>query len=156
MLKVALYAPLVGFAVFCWQQCGAQVWALSTMQPVIGVLERVEHRNTGTSSRRSSRIEVRYRYTVAGQQYRGQDMTCCWLFSGGTEIDPTYQMMQQLQPSQGGAVTVWVDPARPARSVLFRYVPRGAMLVAGIGLFFGFFGARALERYLRRRLGWPA
>lgn len=137
--------PLGLYAMLCWELCGADMWALPRMVPVQGVLDKVGSaaRPASTSRAASPSVQVSYRYAVAGQQYRGENMICCGVQSNG--MDPLLAMRDQLQPLLGQRVTVWVDPRQPQRAVLFRYVPNSALLLMGAGLLFGFAGLRKLD-----------
>lgn len=153
-LRLALYAvPLGLYALLCWRLCGADVLALPRMVPVPGALDLVDTISTAPSSARarSTTVVVGYRYAVAGREYHGENMTCCRLLSEGSMVDPMYEMRDRLLPWRGRQVTVWVDPTEPGRAVLFRYVPKAALLVMGGGLLFGFVSLLTLDRYLRRR-----
>ncbi len=144
MRRMVYYVlPLGLFALLCWEMCGANIWALHRMVPVQGVLDRLDTVSSGTSRVLSNKVLVSYRYMVAGQQYRGENMVCCGLSNAST--DPVLGMRDQLRPSLGQQLTVWVDPGNPQRAVLFRYISKPALLLMGFGMLFGFFGLRWLE-----------
>jgi hypothetical protein len=144
--RVAWYVlPLGLYALLCWEICGADMWALPRMVPVQGVLDKVETatKPSPTSRAANPKVQVSYRYAVAGQQYRGENMICCGVQSSA--LDPLLEMRDRLRPSLGRGVTVWVDPHDPQRAVLFRHVPNSTLLLMGCGLLFGFFGLRKLD-----------
>ncbi|KQZ39728.1 DUF3592 domain-containing protein [Duganella sp. Root1480D1] len=136
--------PLGLYALLCWEICGADMWALPRMVPVQGVLDKAETGGkAATSSRATTTVTVSYRYAVAGQQYRGENMICCGVQSSG--LDPLFEMREQLRPLLGRSLTVWVDPRNPQRAVLFRYIPNSALLLMGFGLLLGIGGLRKLD-----------
>lgn len=137
--------PLGLYAWLCWELCGADMWALHRMVPVQGMLDTVETASKPSTTSHAAHIQVlvSYRYAAAGQQYRGAHMICCGMQSNG--LDPLTKMRDQLLPSLGRPVTVWVDPSDPQRAVLFRYIPNSPLLLMGFGLLFGFAGLRKLD-----------
>lgn len=147
--RAVLYVlPLGLYAMLCWEGCGADIWALSRMVPVQGVLDNVETTGKPPTTTRSisNTVLVSYRYVVGGQQYHGENMICCRALTNGTMLDPMLRMRDRLLPSLGRQVTVWVDPRDPWRAVLFRHVPKSALLLMGAGLLFGFCGLRWFDR----------
>jgi len=107
-----------------WQICGAELWALPSMDPVQGILQRV----TVESSRKSSWVEVSYRYEYSGQTFGGDQLTCCTSLTRN-QFGNAGETRDQLKPLEGKPVTVWVDPRQPSRSVLFRSPPYAALAV---------------------------
>ena len=92
-------------------------------------------------------LEVRFRYTVAGQEYRGQRAS---LHIGNGNASLYYQQLgERLEAAQrtGTPVPVWVNPAQPTESIVDRSLRPGLLaLQLGLALAFGAFGGHLLVR----------
>ena len=74
----------------------------------------------GQEGAAASGVEVRFRYTVAGQEYRGQRAS---LHIGNGNASLYYQQLgERLEAAQrtGTPVPVWVNPAQPTESMADR------------------------------------
>lgn len=92
-------------------------------------------------------VEVRFRYTAAGQEYRGQRAS---LHIGNGNASLYYQQLgARLEAAQrtGTPVPVWVNPAQPTESIVDRSLRPGLLaLQLGLALAFGGFGGYLLVR----------
>ena len=92
-------------------------------------------------------VEARFRYTAAGQEYRGQRAS---LHTGNGNASLYYQQLgARLEAAQrtGTPVTVWVNPAQPTESIVDRSLRPGLLaLQLGLALAFGGFGGHLLVR----------
>lgn len=118
------------------------------MVSVNGVLTRIENKKYAPFSKPGSSINAEFAYTYGAKNYVGKNMTFCSSISSGSMIDPFYEMYDELLPKVGASVTIWVDPSNPENSVLYKYIPKSAMLLVFASLFFGFFGLRKLDEFL--------
>ncbi|WP_052520929.1 DUF3592 domain-containing protein [Acidovorax temperans] len=84
-------------------------------------------------------VEVRFRYTAAGQEYRGQRAS---LHIGNGNASLYYQQLgERLEAAQrtGTPVPVWVNPAQPTESMADRSL-RLDLLALGLVVALGFTG----------------
>ncbi|WP_288484724.1 DUF3592 domain-containing protein, partial [uncultured Acidovorax sp.] len=92
-------------------------------------------------------VEVRFRYTMQGQEYRGQRAS---LHTGNGNASLYYQQLgARLEAAQrtGTPVPVWVNPAQPTESIVDRSLRPGLLaLQLGLALAFGAFGGHLLVR----------
>ncbi|TQN01127.1 uncharacterized protein DUF3592 [Acidovorax temperans] len=90
---------------------------------------------------------MRFRYTVAGQEYRGQRAS---LHIGNGNASLYYQQLgERLEAAQrtGTPVPVWVNPAQPTESIVDRSLRPGLLaLQLGLALAFGGVGGNLLVR----------
>jgi len=129
-LKALFYLPVAGFAFVGWESCGRNAWAGPDMVSVQGVLEEARYEARSVGKRDMLDAKVGYSYRHGGRAYRGDAMVFCPGWSSGSMIDGLTAMFEKL-PRVGSPITVWVDPARPENAVLFKYMPRAAMLILG-------------------------
>lgn len=157
LLKAAVYLPVAGFLLLGWRTCADAVLAGPSMAPVTGRLLYIGRQPRPANQLVERAVKVKYSYRFGARDYTGDAITFCTPLSDASVIDPLPAMHAQLLPLVGKAVTVWVDPARPEHAVLFRYVPRAAMVILGLGLLFvvAFMVKADLywSRRLRRRFG---
>ena len=99
-------------------------------------------------------VEVRFRYTVQGQEYRGQRAS---LHTGNDNASLYYQQLgERLEAAQraGTPVRMWVNPAQPTESIVDRSLRPGLLaLQLGLALAFGGFGGHLLVRMGRTMWG---
>ena len=92
-------------------------------------------------------VEVRFRYSVQGQEYRGQRAS---LHIGNGNASLYYQQLgARLEAAQrtGTPVRMWVNPAQPTESIVDRSLRPGLLaLQLGLALAFGGFGGHLLVR----------
>ncbi|RMF87387.1 MAG: DUF3592 domain-containing protein [Nitrospirae bacterium] len=93
----------------------------------------VEAAGAGATGRHVRQIEVRYRYRYRGAAYRGRHVNpldYARLFSAIVVYNDDAALYRNLEEAKavGAAVPVWVDPRRPARSLLSRRVPPGRLV----------------------------
>ena len=62
---------------------------------------------------------IRYRYTVAGREYLGQQYD----FAGGSSSDSSYAERAVSENPPGKAVTVYYDPGNPSQAILHLEAP---------------------------------
>ena len=117
------------------------------MVPVRGRLLEMHTAERLSNDFKPGRKTVAFSYRFGQRHYVGNTATFCAAVTTASQIDPLHDMYAQLASLVGKTVTVWVDPAKPEHAVLFKYVPRGAMLALGGGLFFLVLGLFKLDRW---------
>jgi hypothetical protein len=152
LIRTGLCLPLVAFALFGWQSCADAALSAPSMVAVDG---RLLHLRTLPTSRNTFTLhgkEVDYVYRFGQREYQGHAAMFCSTITTASQIDPMQEMYAELEQLLGKTVTVWVDPVRPENAVLFRYVPRAAIIMLGTGFVFLFVWLIKLDQYLSRRL----
>jgi hypothetical protein len=152
LMRVALCLPVAGLVLFGWASCGEAAWSAPSMVAVQGQLLYIGTDGHSASGAKPRGKKVEYTYVFGQREYQGHSATFCSAHTTVSQIEPLAEMYAQLVPLVGKAVTVWVDPARPDNAVLFKYVPRAAMLMLGVGLLFLLIYTAKLEQYLSRHL----
>jgi len=119
------------------------------MIQVEGVLTSVKNIRVPPYTKGGAYIEVEYLYSYDKKSYVGRNMTFCTSFASRSIVfDKFSEMYDELLPKIGANVMIWVEPTNPENSVLYKYVPRNAILIMCCLLLFGIFGLRKLDRYL--------
>jgi len=151
-LRVILYSvPLGCMSLFSWNSCGSNILAAGTMTQVEGVLTKVENTRTPPYSKGGAYIEVEYQYAYGKKNYVGRNMTFCTSFASRSIVfDRFSEMYDELLPKVGANVMIWVEPGNPENSVLYKYVPRNAILIFCFILLFGYFGLRKIDQFLMK------
>jgi len=152
LLWLALCLPVAAFVLFGWRSCGEGARAAPSMVAVQGQLLYFGTEGRSMAGAKPRAKQVEYSYSVGGRAYRGDAATFCATLTTVSQIEPLAEMYAQLAPLVGKAVTVWVDPAQPGNAVLFRYVPRAALLLLGVGLLLLVVLMAKLGQYLARGL----
>ncbi len=153
-MRLILYLLPLSLAMpVSWDVCGKDLWIKNAMIPIDGVLTSALRVGPKVRARVNSvHVDVEYTYTYGEKSYVGRNLTFCPGLSTGSSVDYFYERFQELRPKIGKNITVWIDPANPENSVLFRYVP-GMAIVILIGIFmFGLALLRRLDIYLTKLL----
>jgi len=107
----------LGFAI--WQLSShlrAQSW-----EEHRAVLESISDRTAkrhGMSSARTTRLEGRYRYSYANQEYVSERLAFSLAYAAG--LDDWDEAIAAELGEPGSSITIWVNPADPAESVAIR------------------------------------
>lgn len=150
--RAALCLPVAAFVLFGWHSCGDAASSGSSMVQVEGRLLGMRTLPAARNNFNTRGREVDYVYRFGNREYLGHAAMFCSAITTASQVDPMQEMYAQLEPLIGKAVAVWVDPARPENAVLFRYVPRAAMILLGAGLVVLLALMFKLNQYLSRRL----
>lgn len=152
LLRIAMCLPLAAFVLFGWRSCAEDARSASSMVAVEGQLLHLRTLPTSRNTCTLDGKEVDYAYRFGQREYQGRAAMFCSTITAASQVDPMQEMYAQLEQLPGKTVTVWVDPARPENAVLFRYVPRAAMILLGAGFVFLLAWLIKLDHYLSRRL----
>lgn len=151
-VKALLYLPLAGFAYLSWQSCGRDILASSSMVPIQGVLHEANYVVKPVGRKTRTDVKIAYDYDYEDRRYRSDALTLCPGWTSGSAIDELVEKVVALRPQLGSAVTVWVDPARPEKATLYKYIPNIALaMIAFIGVFGIAFGTK-LDRHVSTRV----
>jgi hypothetical protein len=97
--------------------------------------------SSSNSSRPQGAIQVKYRYTVDGRSYTGEDKS-----SWTPDFTAVGKLHDQIEVGSG--YRCWIDPSDPRVSVMF---PTSDTFVSGLGTVMLLFGA-ALTFFVSRQL----
>ena len=82
-------------------------------------------------------IKVEYRYRIKGRDYRSDRYA---FINNDRFTDPLYAKRTAARFPKGAGVTVYVDPANPARAVIDNRYPRSPWLLLVLPVLFTLFG----------------
>jgi hypothetical protein len=151
-MRLIVYLLPLGIGLsLTWGNCGRYIWAENSMRPVEAVLTKAERYGTPPYSKGGAAIEVEYLYTYGNNHYVGKNFAVCYTYSSGS-IYPIVEMYNEIQSKVGANVSIWVDPSNPEASVLYKYLPTGAILLICFFLLVGLLVLRKFDVFLTRLL----